>query len=57
MVILDSETAIILKSVFVVWIRCSKSSMFFESECSDEREKEREFLLVNYFGVCSWSIS
>ena len=57
MVILDSETAIILKSVFVVWIRCSKSSMFFESECSDEREKEREFLSVNYFGVCSWSIS
>ena len=57
MVTLGSETVMISKSVFVDWIRCSKSYMFFESEQVFRWKRERELLSVNSFKVCSWSIS
>ena len=52
----DPEIAMILKAVFVDWIRYS--SIFFRKiKCSDEREKERKLLSVNSFKVNNWLIS
>ena len=42
----DPEIAMILKAVFVDWIRYS-SIFFREIKCSGEREKERKLLSVN----------
>lgn len=52
----DPEIAMILKAVFVDWIRYS-SIFFREIKCSDEREKERKLLSVNSFKVNNWLIS